>query len=71
MGRETWNKKQNEKNKRKKKEDKAKRKEERKANSVGGSLENMTVYVDEFGSFSSTPPDPLKRIKIKENFRNN
>ena len=43
----------------KKKEDKAHRKEERKANATGGDFE--IAYVDEYGNFSSTPPDPMKR----------
>jgi len=25
----------------------------------------MIAYVDEYGNFSSTPPDPSKRIKVK------
>ncbi len=65
MGRETWNKKQNEKKKIKKREDKARRKEERKANATDGSLNNMIAYVDEFGNFSSTPPDPAQKTKVK------
>lgn len=62
---ETWNKKEKEKKKKKKKEDKEKRKEERKANSDGGSLDNMLAYVDENGVISSTPPDPSKKQKVK------
>ncbi|CAN5215527.1 cold shock domain-containing protein [soil metagenome] len=58
---ETWNKKEKEKKKQKKKEDKAQRKEERKANATGGDFDSMIAYVDEYGNFSSTPPDPLKR----------
>ncbi|NOT76289.1 MAG: cold shock domain-containing protein [Cyclobacteriaceae bacterium] len=58
---ETWNKKEKEKKKQKKKEDKAQRKDERKANASGGGFENMIAYVDEYGNFSSTPPDPMKR----------
>ena len=62
---ETFNKKEKEKLRRKKKEEKERKKEERKANSTGGDLENMLVYVDEEGNFTSTPPDPTKRTKIK------
>src|SRR5688500_11699965 len=62
--RETWNKKQNEKNKQKKREDKVRRKEERKANAGSGGMDSMIAYVDEYGNFSSTPPDPTKRTKV-------
>src|SRR5690606_34512367 len=60
---ETWNKKENEKKKQKKKKEKEARKEERKANK-GSSFE--IAYVDEFGNFSSTPPDPTTKTKINE-----
>lgn len=59
---ETFNKKEKEKKKLKKRKDKEEKKEERKANSSKGqSLEDMLVYVDEDGNFSSTPPDPKKK----------
>lgn len=61
---ETFGKKEREKKRLKKKEEKLKKKEERKSNSTGGSLENMLVYVDEYGQLTDTPPDPSKRIKI-------
>src|SRR5690606_35821697 len=61
---ETWNKKENEKKKQKKKKEKEARKEERKANSKGNSFE--IAYVDEFGNFSSTPPDPSTKVKVNE-----
>jgi cold shock CspA family protein len=65
--RETFNKKETEKNKEKKRKEKEQRKEERKANSKSGSsLEDMMAYVDENGNISSTPPDPLKKRVIKE-----
>lgn len=51
---------QKERERRKKKEEKEHRKKERKENSVGGDLENMMAYVDEFGNISSTPPLPPK-----------
>lgn len=60
---ETWNKKENEKKKQKKKKEKEARREERKANK-GSSFE--IAYVDEFGNFSSTPPDPAAKTKINE-----
>lgn len=61
---ETFNKKEKEKKRAKKREDKAAKKEYRKANSPGGGLENMIAYVDEYGNFSSTPPDPSKKERI-------
>ncbi len=68
MGRsqETFNKKENEKKKQKKRQDKQERKEERKANThKGQSLDSMLAYVDEFGNFSSTPPDPKQKKEIQ------
>lgn len=63
---ETWSKKENEDRKKKKKKEKEQRKEERKANAKEGkSLDDMIMYVDEDGNFSSTPPDPLKKKVIK------
>ncbi|MDQ2656329.1 MAG: cold shock domain-containing protein [Bacteroidota bacterium] len=61
---ETWNKKENEKKKQKKKKEKEAKREERKANPKGNSFE--IAYVDEFGNFSSTPPDPSSKVKVKE-----
>ncbi|MEA1785351.1 cold shock domain-containing protein [Arenibacter sp. GZD96] len=61
---ETFGKKEREKKRLKKKEEKQKKKVERKANATGGGLENMLVYVDEFGQLTDTPPDPSKRIKV-------
>ena len=64
---ETWSKKENEDRKKKKKKEKEQRKEERKANAKEGkSLDDMIMYVDEDGNFTSTPPDPLKKKVIKE-----
>jgi len=58
---QTSNKKDREKQKQSKKQDKALRKEQRSANSdKGKSLEEMMVYVDEFGRLTSTPPDPAR-----------
>ena len=57
---ETWNKKENEKKKEKKKKEKEARREERKANAKEGNSFEI-AYVDEFGNFSSTPPDPTKK----------
>lgn len=64
---ETWSKKENEDRKKKKKKEKEQRKEERKANAKEGkSLDDMIMYVDEDGNFTSTPPDPLKKKAVKE-----
>lgn len=49
-------KKQKELQRKKKREEKEEKKNERKKNSVGGALENMMAYVDEFGNITSTPP---------------
>ena len=63
MGRsqETFSKKENEKKRLKKRQEKQQRREERKENSLGGSLENMIAYVDEFGNPTDTPPDPIRK----------
>lgn len=64
---ETWNKKETEKRKQQKRKEKEQRREERKANAKEGkSLNDMMAYVDEYGNISSTPPDPTKKIAIKE-----
>jgi cold shock CspA family protein len=64
---DTWNKKENEKKRQKKKKDKDAKKLERKANAKdGSSFDDMIAYVDENGNLSSTPPDPSKKKKIKE-----
>ena len=62
---ETWNKKENEKKRLKKKKDKEARKEERKANAKEGNSFEI-AYVDEYGNFSSTPPDPKNKVAINE-----
>jgi cold shock CspA family protein len=64
---ETWSKKEKENKKQKKKKDKEQKKEERKANSKGPkNFEDMIAYIDENGNFTSTPPDPSKRVTIRE-----
>jgi len=61
---ESFSKKEKEKKKLKKKQDKEQKKEERKNNTdKGKSLEEMFVYVDEYGNITSTPPDPTKKNK--------
>ena len=63
---ETWNKKEREKKKQKEKKDKAEKMLERKEKAKDGkSFNDMIAYVDDFGNFSSTPPDPRKKIQIK------
>ncbi len=62
---QTFNKSEKEKKRLKKRELKAKKKEERKASAVkGAKLEDMLVYVDEYGQLSDTPLDPTKKIKV-------
>ena len=61
---DTYNKKEKEKKRLKKRLEKKARAEERKANSEGGSLENMMAYVDEDGNITDTPPDPTKKKKV-------
>lgn len=63
---ETFGKKEREKKRLKKRQDKLLKKEDRKSTSVkGGGFEDMIAYVDEFGQFSDTPPDPTKRVEIE------
>ena len=64
--RETYNKKEKEKKRLKKKQDKQQKREDRKAAPKDGSLDNMIAYVDEYGNFSSTPPDPKNKVQVKE-----
>jgi cold shock CspA family protein len=64
---ETWNKKEREKKKQKIRKEKEERKQERKDNAQQGgkSMDDMIAYVDENGNFSSTPPDPRKKVQIR------
>lgn len=65
---ETFSKKELEKKRAQKRKEKEERKQERKANAkTGQNLEDMLAYVDENGNISSTPPDPLKKMKINVN----
>jgi len=61
---QSFNKAEKEKKKAKKKKEKMLRKEERKANAVGGNLDDMIAYVDEFGNITDTPPDPTTKEEI-------
>jgi cold shock CspA family protein len=62
---ESYSKREKEKKRLKKREDKLKRKQERRANSKGGGLDNMMVYVDEYGHLTDTPPDPSNKIAVE------
>lgn len=65
---DSYNKKEREKKRRKKKQDKRERREQRKAEKVKSgkkSFEDMITYQDEYGNLSSTPPDPIKKTKVK------
>lgn len=61
---ETFSKKEREKKRQKKKEAKAKKMEERKAN-PSDKGDNLT-YVDVYGNFHETPPEPGKKVKAKD-----
>lgn len=61
---DTFNKKALQQKRAKKKQDKLDRREDRKSNNnKGKSLEEMTVYLDEFGNLTDIPPDKQKRRK--------
>lgn len=67
MGRsqETFSKKENEKKKQKKKKEKEEKREEKRANAnKSTSLDDMIMYVDENGNFTSTPPDPKQKTVV-------
>lgn len=62
---ESFNKKDKEKQRLKKRQDKADKMDERRKNASGGkSLEDMLAYVDENGNLSDTPPDGRKKTEI-------
>ena len=63
---ETFNKKEAEKKKQKKKQEKEQKKEDRKNSKQSSNFEDMLAYVDENGNLSSTPPDPTKKTKVRE-----
>jgi cold shock CspA family protein len=63
----TWNKKEREKKKQQEKKLKEERRLERKENtSKGKGLEDMMAYLDENGNLSSTPPDPRRKIVVRQ-----
>jgi cold shock CspA family protein len=58
---ESFNKREKEKQRAKAKQEKKERMEERKASAKSGkSLDDMMAYIDENGNLSTTPPDPSK-----------
>jgi cold shock CspA family protein len=64
-GRDSFNKKDQEKARLKKRKEKEQKKEGRKANSVKGKgFDDMIAYVDAFGNIVSSPPDPGVREEI-------
>lgn len=64
---DSFSKKEKEKKRAQQRQEKQEKKDERKANAKKGkSLEDMMAYIDEYGNISSTPPDPNKRIEIKQ-----
>lgn len=63
--RETFGKKEKEKQRAKKKQEKRDRKDARNSDMEKSSnFEDMIAYVDEFGNITSTPPDPSKKQVI-------
>ena len=64
---ETFGKKEKEKQRLKRRQDKQQKMEERKSNAQKGkSLDDMLAYVDENGNLSSVPPDPKKKKVFKQ-----
>ena len=64
---ETFNKRDKEKQRAKAKQEKAEKMQERRANAQKGkSLDEMMAYLDEDGNISATPPDPRKAKVFKQ-----
>lgn len=64
---DSFSKKENFKKKVQKQKEKAQRREERKANNnKGKDLDDMLVYVDEYGRLTSTPPEKRAEVNLKE-----
>lgn len=62
---DSFSKKENFKKKQQKQKEKAARREERKSdNNKGKALDEMFMYVDEFGQLTSTPPDQREKVEI-------
>lgn len=66
----TFIKKQKAELKRRKKRDKQEKMQARRDHPKSGKLEDMMVYVDEFGNFSDTPPEPVDPKKDKSKLQN-
>lgn len=63
---ETFAKKEKEKKKAKKRQDRDQRREDRKSNNdKGKTLDEMTVYIDDFGNFIDSPLDPKSRTHVE------
>lgn len=60
----SFNKRELEKKRDQKRKEKLLRKEDRKANSGGGSFEDMIAYVDENGVIRDTPPDVSRKEEV-------
>lgn len=58
------NKREFEKKKEQKRKDKQRRKEERKRGGTS-SFDDMIVYMDEFGNFTDTPPQPKQEVDLE------
>jgi len=64
---DSFSKKENFKKKVQKQKEKAQRREERKTNNnKGKELDDMLVYVDEYGRLTSTPPTHREEVDLKE-----
>jgi cold shock CspA family protein len=62
---ESFNKRDKEKQRQKEKQEKKDKMEERRATqSKGKSLEDMMAYIDENGNIVSTPPDPSRKVEF-------
>lgn len=61
---ETFSKKEREKKRQKRKQDKLKKREEKRENTEKTSLEDMIVYVDQFGNLTDVAPEDQNRKKI-------
>lgn len=66
----TFIKKQKAELKRRKKKEKKEKMQARKDQPKSGKLEDMIMYVDEFGNFSETPPEP-EDPKGKKSYQQN
>ncbi|GAB0157279.1 cold shock domain-containing protein [Chryseobacterium sp. Alg-005] len=64
---DSFSKKENFKKKAQKQKEKTQRREERKTNNnKGKSLDDMLMYVDEYGRITSTPPEERKEADLKD-----